>query len=128
MQSIEHCTALVSTLFPGGGQLQYRLIPGDHYNAVLSTNATAAASSTNDSAHTDGAASVPMGAVCSIDIIVPKLRAAAWAVSDEVGFDGESALQIDELAVLIEKDFSCISPRSGEEEIDTFPNPNAAIN
>jgi hypothetical protein len=51
--------------------------------------------------------------------------AKSWANSDEVGFAGEEAFVVGDLEVLIEKDFACITPRSGEQELDTFPNPNA---
>jgi len=29
------------------------------------------------------------------------------------------------LALLIEKDFQCLAPRDGEQDLDTFPNPAA---
>ena len=61
-----------------------------------------------------------------ISITVPVAGAAEWAGSQEVGFSGDDAVAVGPLEILIEKDFSCITPRAGEEELDTFPNPNEA--
>ena len=91
------------TLFPGGQTLCYELAVGQSYGATLTTASD----------------------VTVVRIHVPQAQARAWAQSDEVGFAGEDPLAIDALEVLIEKDFTCITPRQGEEELDTFPNPNA---
>ena len=92
------------TQFPDGRELRYRLVPGQVEEAGQVSN---------DAGHT-------------ITIEIPHGRAASWAESNEVGFAGEEPFQVGPLAVLIEKDFTCIAPREGEEELDTFPNPNAA--
>ncbi len=47
-----------------------------------------------------------------------------WSHSTDVGLGGEEPLNVDGLQILIEKDFDCVSPRAGEEDIDTFPNPS----
>lgn len=52
-------------------------------------------------------------------------KARRWALSEQVGYSGDDPFQAGRLAVLIEKDFTCITPRTGEEESDTFPNPQA---
>jgi len=52
-------------------------------------------------------------------------QAHSWATSEQVGYSGETPLQIGAVSLLIEKDFTCITPRVGEEESDTFPNPQA---
>jgi phage baseplate assembly protein gpV len=59
-----------------------------------------------------------------ITVTVPSAQAREWAGSQEVGFGGDAPVRVGPLEVLIEKDFSCITPREGEEELDTFPNPN----
>ena len=59
-----------------------------------------------------------------MQIKIPVGLASEWSGSDEVGLTGESAIQLGPLSVLIEKDFTCITPREGEEELDTYPNPN----
>lgn len=89
------------TPFPDGSEFCYRLVPG---------HSEEAGQTSNDVGHT-------------ITIEVPKGRAASWAESDEVGFSGDVPFEVGPLAILIEKDFSCLTPREGEEEIDTFPNP-----
>ena len=61
-----------------------------------------------------------------IDITIQTQRASAWATSDEVGYAGNDPFSVGPTQVLIEKDFTCITPREGEEELDTYPNPNAA--
>lgn len=54
---------------------------------------------------------------------VPVAAARDWARSDAVGFDGENAIEVGPMHILIEKDFACLAPRPGDEGIDTFPNP-----
>ncbi len=51
-------------------------------------------------------------------IFLPQAISAAWAVSDEVGIEADQ----DQLKIIIEKDFACLSPR-GEEDSDTFEHP-----
>ncbi len=97
-------TVSESTAFPDGTTLQYRLVPG----AVRQAGQQAGESG------------------FEINVEVPRDEASRWADSDEVGFSGEDAFEVGELAVLIEKDFTCITPREGEEELDTYPNPNVA--
>ena len=92
-----------TTLFPDGSQLCYRLVTGRQRDALQTSN---------DVGHT-------------ITIEIPRLEASAWAESNEVGLAGEEPFMVGPLAVLIEKDFACITPRDGEEELDTYPNPNA---
>ncbi len=93
-----------TTAFPDGTTLQYRLVPG----AVRHAGQKA-----GDSGF-------------EITVEVPRDEASRWAESEEVGFSGEDAFEVGDLAVLIEKDFTCITPRAGEEELDTYPNPNIA--
>lgn len=61
-------------------------------------------------------------------VFVPLEIAKNWTDGDDVGF--ESKIKLDdqqELYVLVEKDFQCITPRAYEDESDNFPNPNAAL-
>ena len=55
---------------------------------------------------------------------VPADLAAQWSQSDDVGLGGDEPLSVNGLQILIEKDFDCVAPRAGEEDIDTFPNPS----
>ncbi len=56
----------------------------------------------------------------TLAIEVPKSWASSWAAnSEEVG----RAASTNGLEILIEKDWACTTPRAGEENIGTFPNP-----
>jgi hypothetical protein len=54
---------------------------------------------------------------------IPQATARQWAVTDEVSITGAQPLENGELAILVEKDFACLVPREGEDEIDLFPHP-----
>lgn len=60
-----------------------------------------------------------------IVVSLPRARANAWADGDEVGIAAEQALAQGTLALLIEKDFQCLAPREGEDDVDAFPHPGA---
>jgi hypothetical protein len=58
-----------------------------------------------------------------IDIRVPREAALTWSRTDQVTLShaqdgGDARLQI-----VIEKDWNCLAPRSGEDESDNFPHP-----
>ena len=47
-----------------------------------------------------------------------------WAGSEEVSISGTQPLDGgEELRILVEKDFRCLTPREGEDESDMFPHP-----
>jgi len=59
-----------------------------------------------------------------ISILVPNDVADHWATSDQISL--RESLPIgngEELKILIEKDFKCLTDREGEDESDMFPNP-----
>lgn len=59
-----------------------------------------------------------------ITVFVPTRQVAAWERSDLIGINGEQNVGNGKvLKILIEKDFTCLKPRSGGEDEDTFPNP-----
>lgn len=60
-----------------------------------------------------------------IVVSLPRAQANAWADGDDVGISAEQALDEASLALLIEKDFRCLAPREGEEDVDAFPHPGA---
>jgi hypothetical protein len=61
-----------------------------------------------------------------IRLRVPRRRVRSWAQPGEVSIRGEQPLADGAaLKILIEKDFSCLAPREGEDETDLFPNPRA---
>jgi hypothetical protein len=58
-----------------------------------------------------------------VAVIVSTRRAQAWARGAEVGIYGESSAGTTSLELAVEKDFACLD-KPGEENLDTFPNPN----
>ena len=61
-----------------------------------------------------------------IQVAIPTAMARNWAAAEEVAIRGEQALTGDaSLSILLEKDFVCLTPRDGEEDDDSFPNPAA---
>ena len=61
----------------------------------------------------------------AIEVSLPAALAKDWASSERVGLDGEQSIGDGEsLRILVEKDFTCLRPRTGEDDGDAFPNPN----
>jgi hypothetical protein len=59
-----------------------------------------------------------------ITVRVPETLVSAWATSAQVSLEGKQVLDDQrELTFLIEKDFACLDPHDGEDQSDTFPNP-----
>jgi hypothetical protein len=57
----------------------------------------------------------------TLRIHVPRAWATGWAASSEVGRQAVSG----GLDILIEKDWACTTPRSGDDNQGTYPNPTA---
>lgn len=74
-------------------------------------------------------ASVTPAAFFSDNIVtvrIPETAVLAWATSEQVSINGEQLLDDGEtLQILVEKDFACLAPREGEDELDMYPHPNA---
>jgi hypothetical protein len=63
-----------------------------------------------------------------IQVRIPQDIAIMWTSSDQVGVSAvETHPGGRETTVLIEKDFSCVRPRQGEDDEDAFPNPAAEL-
>ena len=61
-----------------------------------------------------------------VEVRVPAVLAREWAISEVAGIERAQANGDENpLQILIEKDFTCLLPRTGEAEGDTFANPNA---
>jgi hypothetical protein len=60
-----------------------------------------------------------------IEIRVPAATAREWCGTDVVSLSHSQRLPADELRLVIEKDFACLSPRQGEDDSDNFPHPQA---
>lgn len=61
-----------------------------------------------------------------IAVHLPESIAHAWVDGDEVSLKAEQSLGEGTLALLIEKDFKCLTPREGEEQYDGYANPNTS--
>lgn len=64
----------------------------------------------------------------AVRLRVPRGAVLRWSEPEEVTIRGEQALGGGEaLKLLLEKDFSCLTPRADEDEddADLFPNPQA---
>jgi len=60
----------------------------------------------------------------TIGLRIPASTVNTWADSDQVSVSAEETLTAnDTLTLLLEKDFACLTERSGEDESDMFPNP-----
>ena len=59
-------------------------------------------------------------------VVLPKEEATAWAESNQVGIYATVDLgPVGALDLIVEKDFACLD-LSDADNLDTFPNPNAA--
>lgn len=101
VRSLRETGSVIETIHFGGGALHYELRAADVDAPVASF---------------DGA---------QIVVSLPRAQANAWADGDEVGIAATQALDDGTLALLIEKDFQCLAPRDGEEDVDAFPHPGA---
>jgi hypothetical protein len=62
-----------------------------------------------------------------LGILVPKAAAEAWAQSEEVGIRAEVPLAEGALAVLVEKDYPCLTVRTGEDDSDAFARDRLSV-
>ncbi len=88
-------------------------------NAVL-TSSLSVSDSNDIAASFDGG---------NIVVSVPTSKVMDWASTNEVSLYADQKLAgAGSLALLIEKDFSCLEPghhRACEDDVDTFPHPSA---
>lgn len=64
-----------------------------------------------------------------IEVTLPAHIARQWATNEsKVSVHGEQTLPGGTLKLLVEKDFECLEPRSGEDQSNRFPNPAKASN
>ena len=62
-----------------------------------------------------------------VHVVLPRELVAAWQRPDEISIRAEQALAGgDSLSILVEKDFTCLIPREGEDQSELFPNPASA--
>jgi hypothetical protein len=61
----------------------------------------------------------------SIEVLAPNGLIERWAAGDDVGFEAQQDVPGGEpLRILVEKDWNCLTPRAGEDDSDSFANPN----
>ena len=61
-----------------------------------------------------------------IIVRLPETAVLAWANSEQVSISGEQVLADgDQLKILVEKDFVCLTNREDEDESDMYPHPEA---
>lgn len=55
---------------------------------------------------------------------IPKVSIEHWASTDEVAIEATQLFAHDaKLRILVEKDFACLKPRVGEDDLDAFAHP-----
>ncbi len=60
----------------------------------------------------------------TITVFVPKAAAKNWAKSEAISLSHTvAAADGNDLRILVEKDFSCLVKREGEDDADAFPHP-----
>lgn len=60
----------------------------------------------------------------ALSVALPASVVREWASTEQVGIERVHPIGIDrELKISVEKDFKCLRPRPGENEVDRFPNP-----
>ena len=99
----ERGEVFANTGFPGGRKLHYRVesSPANIRPAALfSDNA--------------------------ITVRLPEAAVIAWATTEQVSLQDVQTLDDgDQLQILVEKDFVCLTSREGEDESDMYPHPEA---
>jgi len=101
--SIERGLAVESSVhFPGGPALTYSLVVADTNRISASLDAA------------------------TIEVLLPRAVALQWAAGNDVSLHGEQPLEHGVLRILVEKDFTCVEPRDGEDQSDLYPNPATA--
>ena len=60
----------------------------------------------------------------ALTIRIPENEILQWSTTEQVSISAEQILDGGEpLKILIEKDFTCLAPRDGEDESDMYRNP-----
>lgn len=62
-----------------------------------------------------------------LTVRLPEATVLAWATTEQVSIEGDQVLVDGEnLRILVEKDFVCLTGRDDEDESDMYPHPHAA--
>ncbi len=61
-----------------------------------------------------------------ITVSVPETCLKVWAETDRTAIEADQQIGDGQVSrILVEKDFSCLEPRAGDDDADTFPHPQA---
>jgi hypothetical protein len=64
-----------------------------------------------------------------IRVIVPRKEVERWLEPEQVSIEGEQAIgDGTHLRILLEKDYTCLAPRGGEDDSELFANPEKVRN
>jgi hypothetical protein len=64
-----------------------------------------------------------------IRVIVPRKEVERWLEPEQVSIEGEQAIgDGTHLRILVEKDYTCLAPRSDEDDSELFANPEKVRN
>ena len=59
-----------------------------------------------------------------LSVRLPESSVQQWVHSDDISIEATQGLDDGgQLKILVEKDFTCLAPREGEDESDLFPHP-----
>jgi hypothetical protein len=84
-----------------GNALMYRLTRGEAASATIENN--------------------------RLIVTIAAAEADEWTGTDKVGIESmHRNSDGSDIHILIEKDFSCLTPRTGDDDKDTFPHPRSA--
>jgi hypothetical protein len=60
----------------------------------------------------------------ALRVFLPRARVERWLDAAEVAIEGQQPIGDGQmLRILVEKDYTCLAPRAGEDDTDLFPNP-----
>jgi hypothetical protein len=63
----------------------------------------------------------------SLRVLLPRARVDRWLDDNEVAIEAQQPIGNGEtLRILVEKDYTCLAPRAGEDDSDLFVNPQKA--
>lgn len=62
----------------------------------------------------------------TVTVLMPTAAAKKWTETEQVGTENLFSTGSDTLKILVEKDFSCLVVRPGEDDADAFPHPKKA--
>jgi hypothetical protein len=70
-----------------------------------------------------GEVAAQLGAT-ALRVFLPRAGVERWLDAEQVAIEGQQPIGDGEmLRILVEKDYTCLAPRAGEDDSDLFPNP-----